>query len=38
MSCFARLCNWFNNCFSSDIPASQESIIRDLEKIGIITN
>lgn len=38
MSCFTRLCNWLNNYFSSDIPESQESIIRDLEKIGIITN
>jgi hypothetical protein len=36
MNCFESFCNWLNHFFIPDIPISQESIIRDLEKIGIL--
>jgi hypothetical protein len=36
MSCFEMFYNWLNHLFIPNIPSSQESIIRDLQTIGIL--
>lgn len=36
MNCWARLCNYINMLFIPDIPSSEQSIMRDLQSVGII--
>lgn len=36
MSCFQKFYNWINHFFIPNIPNSEESIMRDLQTIGII--
>ena len=36
MFCFERFCNWLNHLFIPNIPTNEQSIIRDLQTIGII--
>ena len=36
MNCFKSFYNWLNHFFIPDIPTSEQSIIRDLQTIGII--
>lgn len=36
MSCFERFYNWLNHLFIPNIPTSEQSIMRDLQTIGII--
>lgn len=38
MLCFERFYNWINHLFIPDIPTSEQSIIKDLQTIGILEN